>query len=69
MASSNLNLGVNTVTITATDQSGNDVTCTFTITAIDRIAPEVPCPVDADVAVNGDCQYIIPDLNGHLDGH
>jgi hypothetical protein len=59
---SNLNLGANTVTITATDQSGNDVNCTFTVTAVDRIAPEVVCPTDAEVAVDADCQYTIPDL-------
>ncbi len=63
---SNLNLGANTVTITATDQSGNDATCTFTITAIDPIAPEVTCPADADVAVDGSCQYTIPDLTTSL---
>jgi hypothetical protein len=63
---SNLNLGANIVTITATDQSGNDATCTFTITAVDQIAPMVTCPADADVMVDGSCQYTIPDLTAGI---
>jgi len=61
---SNLNLGANTVTMTATDQSGNAASCTFTVTAVDQIAPEIICPADAEVALDDNCQYTIPDLTG-----
>jgi len=63
---SNLNLGANTVTITATDQSGNTANCTFTVTAVDQISPVIDCPVDADVAVDATCRYSVPDLTTGL---
>jgi len=64
MPGSSLNLGANTVTITATDQSGNETNCTFTVTGDDRIAPTLSCPADAEVVVDQNCQYQIPDLTG-----
>ena len=38
-----LNLGVNTVTLTGTDQSGNTGTCQSTVTVIDSIKPTMLC--------------------------
>ncbi|TXF90121.1 HYR domain-containing protein [Neolewinella aurantiaca] len=64
VAGSTLNIGANTVTITATDQSGNASSCTFTVTGEDRIAPTLTCPADTDVTVDQNCQYQIPDLTG-----
>lgn len=37
------NLGVNTVTLTGTDQSGNTATCQGTVTVIDNIPPTMIC--------------------------
>ncbi|WP_020566762.1 HYR domain-containing protein [Neolewinella persica] len=59
---SNLTLGANTVTMTATDQSGNAATCTFTVTAVDRIAPVPVCPAATTAMLTANCSYTIPDL-------
>ncbi|HRI27348.1 MAG TPA: HYR domain-containing protein, partial [Chitinophagales bacterium] len=37
------NLGSNTVTLTATDQSGNTATCQATVTVADNLAPTITC--------------------------
>jgi gliding motility-associated-like protein len=39
-------LGETTVTYTATDATGNEVTTTFTVTVVDNIAPEITCTTD-----------------------
>jgi len=39
-------LGTTTVTVTATDASGNDAVCTFDVTIQDTTAPVVSCPAD-----------------------
>ncbi|UZH55706.1 HYR domain-containing protein [Salinimicrobium tongyeongense] len=44
-------LGETTVTYTATDASGNEVTTTFTVTVVDNIAPEIVCVNDIFEAV------------------
>jgi hypothetical protein len=38
-----VNLGANTVTLTAADGSGNTATCTATVTIVDNTAPTVTC--------------------------
>ena len=44
---STFTLGATTVTYTATDQSGNFVTCTFTVTVLDTVSPVITnCPAD-----------------------
>ncbi|MFN6377817.1 MAG: HYR domain-containing protein, partial [Flavobacteriales bacterium] len=45
-----LNLGVTTLTFTATDAAGNIRTCSYTITVTDNIAPTVTCP--ANISTN-----------------
>lgn len=42
-------VGTTTVTGTATDATGNDATCTFTITVQDTQAPVITCPDDVAV--------------------
>ena len=49
------------VTITATDESGNDVSCTFTVTLIDTIAPVVLCPPNDTLSVDGVCEVELQD--------
>jgi gliding motility-associated-like protein len=41
-----LPLGINTITLTATDANGNASTCTFDITVVDVTAPTIVCPSD-----------------------
>lgn len=45
-------LGTNTVSLTVTDLSGNESTCTATVTCLDNVAPTVVCP--ANIVVNND---------------
>jgi hypothetical protein len=43
------NVGVNTVTLTVTDASGNSGTCSATVTIVDEEAPSIACPADISV--------------------
>jgi len=45
--------GMNTVTITAADESGNTSTCSFIVTVIDTIPPFISCPADVELFTNG----------------
>lgn len=51
--------GTTTVTITAEDVSGNQTTCTFTVT--DNTPPVVTCPDDQTVGSDINCQYELLD--------
>ncbi len=55
-------IGPNTVTLTVTDNNGNQATCMATVTVEDKIKPSLT-PVD-DFAVNPDanCDFTIPDF-------
>jgi subtilisin-like proprotein convertase family protein len=44
--------GTQTVTLTATDYSGNTSTCSFTITKIDNTAPVITCPANISQSVS-----------------
>jgi hypothetical protein len=48
-ASGNYPVGVTTVTWTASDPSGNSVTCSHTVTVTDLIAPTITCPANVSV--------------------
>jgi HYR domain len=52
-----LPVGVNTVSFTATDASGNTSTaCTYTVTVVDNIAPTFTCPQSVNVTTDqGQC--------------
>ncbi|WP_424494028.1 HYR domain-containing protein [Salinimicrobium sp. GXAS 041] len=53
-------LGETTVTYTATDASGNDVTTTFTVTVVDNIAPEISCVNDIfDTVASGSTTAVV----------
>jgi gliding motility-associated-like protein len=60
-ALSNIN-GNTTITVTATDESGNDGTCTFSVVTLDTISPTITCPVNATVSTNTGCTYTLPTL-------
>ncbi len=60
-----LSLGPNPVTITATDPSGNQSSCTFTVTVRDRMDPVITsCPPATDIVADSGCNATIPDLTG-----
>jgi len=44
------NLGVSTVTYTATDAAGNSSTCSYTVTITDNVLPTITCP--SNISVN-----------------
>lgn len=49
------------VSITVSDQSGNQSACTFMVTVSDDIDPTVACPSDQVVVLDGNCQYQLAD--------
>jgi len=42
-------LGPNTVTFEAIDVNGQSATCSFTVTVLEDVAPEITCPIDIEV--------------------
>jgi hypothetical protein len=54
-------VGANTVTLTVTDASSNEASCTATVTVLDSISPTITsCPADMAVTTNtGGCQSIV----------
>lgn len=51
-----LNLGTQTVTLTATDAAGNSAGCSFTVTVSDQMAPTLTCPANMSQAnATGQC--------------
>ena len=59
------NIGPNTVTLTATDSTGNVSTCTATVTVLDTISPTALCDdITVDLDPNGDVVIDAADLDG-----
>ncbi len=57
-------LGVNTVSMTVGDGSGNVSLCTAIVTVIDEIDPQVICPGDTTVTASpGDCRVAVDDIS------
>ena len=54
-------LTTTTVTVTATDGSGNAADCSFTVTAVDTFPPQLFCPGDQVIRPDADCDALIPD--------
>ncbi|MFZ6053482.1 HYR domain-containing protein, partial [Halocola ammonii] len=50
-----------TITLTATDNAGNTSDCSFVITLIDNIDPQITCPGDQNEPVDANCEFSIPD--------
>jgi gliding motility-associated-like protein len=59
-----LTLGVEVITLTATDEDGNVTTCTFNVEVIDTTAPVIECPEDQVEALTDDCDTVIGDYLG-----
>ncbi|MEM7186697.1 MAG: choice-of-anchor B family protein [Bacteroidota bacterium] len=54
-------IGAQTVTLTATDPSGNTDTCTATVTIVDSLAPQFVCPGEQTVPYDQGSFYEVPD--------
>ncbi|MDZ4822843.1 MAG: HYR domain-containing protein, partial [Flavobacteriales bacterium] len=48
-------VGTTTVTLTATDASGNATTCTFSVNRVDNTNPTITCPVAQTILLNSSC--------------
>ncbi len=58
------NVGPTTVTLTATDQSGNTATCQNIVTVLDTIRPTMLCKnATINLAANGQATLIVADIN------
>lgn len=47
------------VTLTATDDAGNDATCTFTVLHEDATAPSISCPSNQTVSADANCNFAL----------
>ena len=54
-------VGLITVTLTATDASGNTATCTFTVNKVDNTPPTISCPPTQTLTLGANCQATLPD--------
>lgn len=59
-----LNLGSNTITLTASDVTGNTSSCSFGVTVNDSTNPVLTCPGNSLVQAGGNCTYTLPNLTG-----
>ena len=54
------------VILSITDDFNNTATCSFNITVVDNIAPEINCPINQGVAADINCEYLIPSYDTTL---
>jgi hypothetical protein len=59
-------VGTTTVTYSATDGSGNTVTCSFDVTVVDNEAPVIACPANQTIDLNSTCKATLPDYTSML---
>ena len=53
-------LGTTTVTFTATDDSGNNASCSMTVTVVDTTPPVITCPADVTVEQESATGTVVP---------
>jgi gliding motility-associated-like protein len=56
--------GVTNVIITASDESGNSGSCSFTLTVVDTEAPSITCPANQEQEANSTCNINLDDYTG-----
>ncbi|MCB0524017.1 MAG: HYR domain-containing protein [Saprospiraceae bacterium] len=56
--------GPMTVVMTATDEAGNNGTCSFTVNKLDQQIPTIDCPADQTIALGTGCSVNMPDYTG-----
>jgi len=62
-------LGSSTITLTATDESGNSTQCIFDLTVEDNTAPTITCPMDQTIFVNETCSAVLDDYTSLATGN
>lgn len=50
-----------TISLTATDQAGNSISCNFIQNVLDTISPQLICPANQSVNMNASCFAVLPD--------
>lgn len=50
-----------TVVLTANDGNGNTSSCSFNVNPSDNTAPTIVCPPNANVSLNSNCEFVVPD--------
>lgn len=50
-----------TITLTATDASGNSDFCTFDVIPADNTGPAITCPADENVSLDANCEFVLLD--------
>ncbi len=58
--------GFSTITVTVTDASGNDVTCSVALAPNDTQAPTITCPTDITIQNGTLCSYTITDFTSQI---
>ncbi|TAL05646.1 MAG: HYR domain-containing protein [Verrucomicrobia bacterium] len=62
-AGTTIGLGQHTITVTATDSSGNSSSCSTTLNVVDAAAPVITsAPASLTAAVIADCQALVPNV-------
>lgn len=56
------------VTLSVADEVGNVSNCAITVSVLDTIQPAPTCPPTQTVAIDGSCNYLMPDLTGLANG-
>ena len=54
-------LGMTNITLTATDGAGNTASCTFVVRVQDNTDPNIICPGNQTVSVDGNCSAVLAD--------
>jgi gliding motility-associated-like protein len=67
IAGTTIGLGITTVTITVTDDSGNLITCNADINVVDGSSPTITtCAGDKTLSTDASCKSTLPDLTGEV---
>lgn len=59
---SNVGIGTTSVVLTATDEQGNNASCTFDLVVVDGEAPQVFCPPVIQIPVTSNCQATLGNI-------
>jgi subtilisin-like proprotein convertase family protein len=57
-------IGTTTITLTATDASGNFASCNFSMNRVDNTPPTITCPGTQTLNLNASCAATLPDYTG-----
>jgi gliding motility-associated-like protein len=66
VAGTMVGLGITTVTITATDLTGNSASSNIDVIVVDGTKPVITTPADITLNLNNNCQALVPDFLGSL---